>query len=123
MVELYHEPKAINKLSCNEGETCNMSSGNVVRIGDSVSCGDHAAEGSPTVFANGMPITHYGKRRTTGHGCFPPTVFSGAWTSTVSVNNQVVALKNITNIVPHRCGKKTHGGVAITGGATVSFEA
>lgn len=98
-------------------------SGNVVRIGDSVTCGDHSAEGSSTVFANGMPITHQGKRRTTGHGCFPPTVFNGPWTQTVFVNNQPVALRGVTAIVPHRCKKRTHGGVASTGGATVYFEA
>lgn len=95
---------------------------NVVRIGDSVSCGDHAAEGSNNVFANGLPITHQGARTTTGHGCFPPTVFSGGWTSTVFVNNQVVALKGVTGIVPHRCGKKAHGGVASTASPNVGFE-
>jgi hypothetical protein len=97
--------------------------GNVVRLGDSVTCGDHAAEGSDNVFANGMPITHQGKKTTTGHGCFPPTVFVGPWTSTVFVNNQVVALKDKTKIVPHRCGKSSHDGVASTGGETVYFEA
>lgn len=96
---------------------------NVVRIGDSVSCGDHAAEGSDNVYANGMPITHQGRRSTTGHGCFPPTVFSGGWTSTVFVNGQPVALKGITAIVPHRCGKSVHSGVASTSSPNVAFEA
>jgi len=96
--------------------------GNVVRIGDSVTCGDHAAEGSPNVFANGMPITHQGKKKTTGHDCFPPTVFIGPWTSTVFVNNKTVALKGKTKIQPHRCGKRTHDGTASSGAATVSFE-
>jgi uncharacterized Zn-binding protein involved in type VI secretion len=99
-----------------------MSSGNVVRIGDSVSCGDHSADGSANVFANGMPITHQGMKTTTGHGCFPPTVFIGPWTSTVFVNNNTVALKGKTNILPHRCGKSVHGGVATSGADTVSFE-
>lgn len=98
-------------------------SGNVVRIGDKVSCGDNAAQGSGNVYANGMPVTHEGRRQTTGHGCFPPTVFVGPWTSTVFVNNQVVALKDKTKIQPHRCGKAVHDGVAITGAATVYFEA
>lgn len=97
--------------------------GNVVRIGDRVSCGDHSAEGSGNVFANGMPITHQGARRTLGHGCFPRTVFIGPWTNTVFVNGQPVALKNITNIQPHRCRRRTHGGKAITGSQTVYFEA
>jgi len=96
--------------------------GNVVRIGDSVSCGDHAAEGSSNVFADGMPITHEGKKSTTGHGCFPPTVFVSGWSSTVFVNNQKVALKGKTKIFPHRCGKKSHTGVATTGASTVWVE-
>ena len=97
--------------------------GNVVRIGDTVSCGDNSAEGSGNVYANGMPITHESKKTTTGHGCFPPTVFIGPWTSTVFVNNAPVALKDKTKIEPHRCKKKKHDGVAITGAATVYFEA
>lgn len=95
---------------------------NTVRIGDSVSCGDHAAEGSGNVFANGLPVTHAGKKRTTGHGCFPPTVFSGGWSSTVFVNNQVVALKGKTAIAPHRCGKSVHGGVASSASPDVHIE-
>lgn len=96
--------------------------GNVVRIGDKVSCGDNSAQGSGNVFANGMPVTHQGRRRTTGHGCFPPTVFIGPWTKTIFVNNQPVALKGKTRIQPHRCGRSVHDGVAVTGASTVSFE-
>jgi len=96
--------------------------GNVVRIGDGVSCGDHSADGSANVFANGMPITHQCHKTTTGHGCFPPTVFVGPWTSTVFINNQAVALKGKTKIAPHRCGKSVHDGIAVTGANTVSFE-
>lgn len=96
--------------------------GNVVRIGDSVSCGDHAAEGSGNVFAGGMPVTHEGDKVTTGHGCFPPTVFIGPWSSTVFVNNKPVALKDKTKIAPHRCGKNSHDGIAVTGADTVSIE-
>lgn len=97
-------------------------SGNVVRIGDSVSCGDHSAQGSNNVFANGLPITHAGMRATTGHGCYPPTVFSGGWSTTVFVNNQTVALKGITAIAPHCCGIPCHGGVASTSSPDVSIE-
>jgi uncharacterized Zn-binding protein involved in type VI secretion len=96
--------------------------GNVVRIGDSVSCGDHAAEGSSNVFANGMPVTTEGKKSTTGHGCFPPTVFIGPWTSTVFVNGNAVALNGSTKIKEHQCGKQHHDGVASSGASTVSFE-
>jgi hypothetical protein len=69
-----------------------------------------------------MPITHQGKKVTTGHGCFPPTVFIGPYTSTVFVNNQPVALKGKTKIQVHACGKSKHDGVASSGAATVSFE-
>jgi uncharacterized Zn-binding protein involved in type VI secretion len=95
---------------------------NTVRIGDSVSCGDHAAEGSSNVFANGIPITHAGKKTTTGHGCFPPTVFSGGWSKSVFINNQVVALKGVTAIVPHKCGSKGHSGVASSASPNVNIE-
>lgn len=97
--------------------------GNVCRIGDSISCGDHVAQGSSNVFANGMPITHNGRKRTTGHGCFPPTTLKGPWTSTVFVNGEPVALLNVTKIVPHKCGKKSHDGIVSSGASTVSFEA
>lgn len=98
-------------------------SGNVVRIGDRVSCGDNSAQGSGNVYANGMPITHEGRKTTTGHGCFQPTVFLGPWTKTVFVNSKPVALKGKTKIQPHRCGRSVHDGVATTGADTVYFEA
>ena len=95
---------------------------NTVRIGDSVSCGDHAAEGSGNVFANGLPITHAGKKTTTGHGCFPATVFAGPWSTTVYVNNQLVALKGKTAITPHRCGTTSHNGIASSASPNVHIE-
>jgi uncharacterized Zn-binding protein involved in type VI secretion len=95
---------------------------NTVRIGDNVSCGDHAASGSENVFANNLPITHAGKKFTTGHGCFPPTVFLGPWSKTVFVNNQPVALKGKTKILPHRCGKKIHDGEASSASPDVHIE-
>lgn len=97
-------------------------SGNVVRIGDAVSCGDHAGNGSPTVFADGMPISHEGNKNTIGHGCFPPTIFIGPWSTTVYVQGNGVTLKDVTRIRPHRCGKKTHDGVAIEGAPSVYIE-
>jgi len=96
--------------------------GNVVRIGDSVSDGDHAAQGSGNVFAGGMPITHQGVPNTTGHGCFPPTIFIGPFTTTVFVNNKPVALKGKTRTQIHRCGKAWHDGVASSGADTVSMQ-
>ena len=96
--------------------------GNTVRIGDSVSCGDHSAAGSNNVFANGLPITHNGRKKTTGHGCFPSTVFAGGWSHTVFVNNQVVALLGVTKIVPHGCGGKPHSGVASSASPDVYIE-
>lgn len=99
-----------------------MAAGNVVRIGDSISCGDHVAVGSGNVFANGMPIAHGGKRSTTGHGCYPPTVFIGPWSTTVFVNNQPVVLRDKTRIAVHRCGKNWHDGTAVSSGATVFIE-
>jgi hypothetical protein len=97
--------------------------GNVVRIGDKVSCGDNAADGSSNVFMGGMPVSTSGRKTTTGHGCFPPTVFVGPFSTTVFVNNQTVVLKGKTKIAPHRCGKSVHGGVAASGADTVSIEA
>ena len=96
--------------------------GNVVRIGDSVSCGDHAAAGSPDVFFNGLPVTHKGTPQTTGHGCFPPTVFVGSWSSTVYVNSEQVALKGKTGIAVHCCGSSCHGGIVSTCSNDVSIE-
>lgn len=96
--------------------------GNVVRIGDSVSCGDHAAQGSGNVFAGGMPVATAGAKVTTGHGCFPPTVFIGPWSSTVFVNNNAVAIKGKTKIAVHACGRSRHDGVASSGASTVSIE-
>lgn len=95
--------------------------GNVVRVGDTVSCGDHAAEGSANVFANGMPIAHKGKHTTTGHGCFPPSVFISGLSNTVFVNNSPVVLKG-ASIQPHRCGKAVHSGDAVVSSPDVSIE-
>jgi uncharacterized Zn-binding protein involved in type VI secretion len=95
---------------------------NTVRIGDSVSCGDHSAAGSSNVFANGLPITTAGHPTTTGHGPFPPTVFVGPWSTTVFVNNQPVALKGVTKIKPHRHGRSIHDGIASSGSPDVSIE-
>lgn len=97
-------------------------SGNIVRIGDSVTCGDHSAKGSGDVFVNGMPVTHQGANLTTGHACFPPTVFISGWSTSVFVNNNPVALKGNTRIQTHRCGNSWHDGAASTSSPDVSIE-
>lgn len=98
-------------------------SGNVVRIGDKISCGDHAAQGSSNVFANNMPISNEGAKKTTGHGKYAPTVFLGPYSQTVFVNNNPVVLKGITKIVPHDKKKEHINSVASSSSPTVSVEA
>lgn len=97
--------------------------GNLVRIGDAISCGSAVAGGSGNVFANELPVTHSGTPPTTGHGCFPGSVLVGGWSGTVFVNNNPVALLGITNMAPHRCGKLIHGGVTASASPDVSVEA
>jgi hypothetical protein len=97
-------------------------SGNVVRIGDSVSCRDTAAEGSSNVFAEGMPISHRGKNKTTGHDGWPPSIFIGPFSSTVFVNNQPVVLKDKTKIKIHQKRRSAHDGVASTAAKSVFIE-
>lgn len=96
---------------------------NTVRIGDSVTCGDFSAQGSANVFANNLPITNKGQRTTTGHGCFPPTVFIGPYSTSVFVNNQPVVLKGKTKIQAHCCGHSCHDGSASSGSPNVAIEA
>lgn len=99
-------------------------SGNVVRIGDNVSCGDHAAEGSGNVFANHIGVSHRGKRKTTGHPKkHKPTEFKGPYSSTVFVNNQPVVLKGRTEIIPHDRKKDHKGAKASSASPNVYIEA
>lgn len=97
--------------------------GNLVRIGDSISCGDHAAQGSSNVFANGMPVSNELDKKTTGHAKYAPTVFLGPFSSSVFVNNHAVVLKGITKIVPHDKKQEHINAVASTASPTVSVEA
>jgi hypothetical protein len=94
----------------------------VVRIGDAVSCGDFAATGSANVFVNGLPVVNEGAKITTGHGCFPPTVFISGWSTTVFVNNNPIGLQNKTKIDIHRCKKDKHDGVVVGGSADTFCE-
>lgn len=96
--------------------------GNAVRIGDAVSCGDHMAAGSSNVFVNNLPIVTQTEKTTVGHGCWPATVLAGPWSTTVFVNNVVIAIKGKTQIQPHRCSKRKHDGVVNSGSSNVSIE-
>jgi uncharacterized Zn-binding protein involved in type VI secretion len=96
--------------------------GNVVRKGDSVSCGDKSAEGASTVFANNIPITTKGHPKTTGHDGWPSTVFISGFTSTVFVENQPVVIKGKTKIQVHCKKKSCHDGVASSSSSNVSAE-
>lgn len=95
---------------------------NTARISDRISCGDFIAQGSKDVYASGMPVSIEARPRTTGHGCYPPTVVIGPFSKTVFVNNSPVSLKNVTRIKPHRCGSSSHGGVVVTASDTVGIE-
>ena len=94
----------------------------VARLGDAISCGSFTAGGSPTVYANGMPITTASTNPATGHGDFKPTTLMGPYSSTVFVNNSPVALMGITNITPHDNGVVAHGGTISSGSANVEIE-
>lgn len=96
---------------------------NVARISDRISCGDFIAQGSLNVYASGMPVSIESRPRTTGHGCYPPTIVIGPFSETVFVNNSPVSLKGKTKIKPHRCGRHAHGGIVVTASDTVSIEA
>jgi hypothetical protein len=69
-----------------------------------------------------MPVATTNKNKTTGHGCFPPTVLIGSWSTTVFANNNPIAIMGKTKIAPHRCGKNIHDGVVVTGADSVSIE-
>jgi uncharacterized Zn-binding protein involved in type VI secretion len=97
--------------------------GNVVRIGDKVSCGDFSADGASTVFANNIAITTKGHPTTTGHDGYPPTVFISNFTSTVFVENQPVAIKGSTKIKVHCKKSSCHDGTASSSSSNVSAEA
>ncbi len=95
----------------------------VATIANLITCGSFTAEGSTDVYYNGMPVTTAGTPSTTGHGCFPGSVLIGPWSQTVFVNGHPVALRGVTAMAPHKCGRKKHGGIITTGGnPTVEIE-
>lgn len=81
----------------------------VVTTGDPVSCGDKAGPGSPNVFVNGKPLVRQGIDKTIGH-CFPPVPFLKG-SPTVFVNG-IPVVRAGDPIPVHKCGKKSHSGVA-----------
>ena len=83
----------------------------IATIGDQITCGSFTAAGSANVFYNGMPVTTAATPTTTGHGCFPGSILIGPWSQTVFVNGSPVALKGITAMMPHKCGRSKHGGI------------
>lgn len=89
----------------------------VVRIGDPISCGDSMANGSPTVYANSIPVSRLGVDLTAGH-CFSPTPINAA-SITVYANN--IPVNRIGDpIEPHCCpGAGCHGGNASGGSPNV----
>lgn len=88
-----------------------------VRMGDVISCGDVMADGSPNVFANGIPMSRVGIDNTSGH-CFSSTpIVSGS--SNVFINN-TPADRVGDPIQTHCCpGNGCHSGVAAVGSPDV----
>ena len=90
----------------------------VGRIGDSFSCGDIVAGGSPDVFDHGIPVARLSDP-TTGHGCWPPTTIAEG-SGTVFVNGIPLARAGDAN-VPHTCPPipETHSGNIVGGSPDV----
>lgn len=88
------------------------------RIGDPISCGDTMAQGSPTVFVNGIPFSR-ATDKTAGH-CYGSTPLVGG-SPDVFVNG--LAAGNVgTPIAPHTCVPipDTHGGSLAVGSPDVN---
>lgn len=103
--------------------------GNVVRIGDKLTCGSAAAAGSGTVMANGKPISTQTYNATTGHECNPPSYFVGPWTKTVFIEGTLVTTNGNKYAGPtaqelHLCSalRRGHKGVASAASPDVSFD-
>jgi uncharacterized Zn-binding protein involved in type VI secretion len=95
----------------------------LVRIGDLISCGDRCAEGTNTVFINGLPIVTKATPATTGHDGYPPTVLIGPWSETVFIEGSPAALRKITRISPHsKDSEQPHDGVVIGSSKDVTAE-
>jgi hypothetical protein len=103
--------------------------GNVVRLGDRLDCGSKAAQGSPTVFVNGKPVSTQTYKATTGHECNPPSFFVGPFTVSVFVENAPVTTNGAkgppTSQEKHKCTALYigHQGHAAQASPNVSFDA
>ena len=88
------------------------------RIGDTISCGDTMAQGSPDVFSNGLPVTRVGPDLTAGH-CYNPTPLASG-SPNVFVNGLPMGRAG-DPIVPHTCTPipSTHGGSVSVGSPDV----
>lgn len=88
----------------------------VVRIGDPISCGDNMAQGSPDVFANGIPVSRLGVDLTAGHCYYPVPIISAS--PNVFINN--IPVDRVGDpIPPHCCDDDCHSGVAANGSPNV----
>lgn len=95
-----------------------MPVGAVCRIGDPISCGDHAGCGSPNVYANNIPITRLGDC-TVSHTCGPVTVLQEGNSRSVYANNISISVVT-SSIVPHgTCDDPPHGGIVSSGSPNV----
>lgn len=90
----------------------------IARVGDSISCGDHIAKGSPDVFINNMPAARLDDK-TTGHGPFAATVILEACSETVFINDMKVAVLGNSKIQRHCVGPSCHDGVVSVASADV----
>lgn len=92
-----------------------------LRIGDPISCGDAMAQGSPNVFANGIPVSRVGVDQTTGHGpppCWWPAVPIVVGSPNVFVNG-ISADRVGDPIQTHCCGPACHSSNASSGSPNV----
>jgi uncharacterized Zn-binding protein involved in type VI secretion len=89
------------------------------RLGDTISCGDVMANGSPNVFVNGLPFTRVGPDNTAGH-CYNPTPLS-VGSLTVNVNGSQAGRVG-DPIVTHTCTPipDSHGGTVAFGSPNVN---
>jgi len=90
----------------------------ILRLGDPISCGDRMANGSSSVFANGIPVSRVGIDLTAGH-CFTPVpIITGS--PNVFANGVPVA-RTGDSIAVHCCPDHgCHSGVGAGGSPNVN---
>ena len=87
------------------------------RIGDTVSCGDTVAQGSPNVFVNGIPWTRVGPDLTAGHCWRATKLLNGA--STVKINGSNAGFVGSTIFHGGCPNTSSHGGSVTVGSPDV----